>query len=83
MPRMNIAEYERALEARLRGAMAGVSPLAVIRMFRGVEAEELASRTGMPLARIQGVEEGRLAFTDDELDAVAAALGVPFDLLVD
>ncbi len=83
MPRMSIAEYERALEARRRGAMAGLSPLAVMRIFRSVSHDELARRLGMPVARIRGAESGRLTLTEKETAAVAAALGVPVDLLVD
>lgn len=83
MPRLLPDEHQRALQALLRGAMAGISPVAVMRTFRGVSAEELASRTGMPLARVLGVESRRLQFTDDELDAIAAALAVPVDLLLE
>jgi transcriptional regulator with XRE-family HTH domain len=46
-----------------------------------MEQEELARRTGMPLARIIGIENGRLPLTDDDTDAVAHVLDVPADLL--
>jgi transcriptional regulator with XRE-family HTH domain len=83
MPFMTDEEYGHALEALLWGAVNGMPALATLRAFRGFSQEELAKRTGMPVARIIAVEEGRLKLTDDETDAVAAALGVAVDLLLD
>jgi hypothetical protein len=76
-------ENERALSAALRAALAGSSLIREMRAFRRVSVEELAARTGMPVARFKAEEERRLSFTDVELDAIAAALNVPVDLLLD
>jgi hypothetical protein len=37
----------------------GTPTLATLRAFQGVSQEELAKRTGMPVARIIAVKEGR------------------------
>ena len=49
-------EHEDALEALLRAALAGESLTKTMREFRGLALEDLASRTGMPVARFMGEE---------------------------
>ena len=63
--------------------MASESLVKTMREFRGLSIQDLADRTAMPVARSMGEEATRLAFSDDELDAIAAALNTPVGLLMD
>jgi hypothetical protein len=67
-----------ALAARHRTSL-----VTALRQHKGMPEAELASRSGMPVARFQGEAAGRITFTEDELDRIAAALAVEVDLLMD
>ncbi|MDI3299504.1 MAG: helix-turn-helix transcriptional regulator [Bacillota bacterium] len=45
----------------------------------GLDADEAARMAGMDAGRLRAIEEGRLAPSSDEVLALAAATGLPFD----
>jgi transcriptional regulator with XRE-family HTH domain len=80
---MDPEQYDRAIELLFNAAEEGISPVRTLREFRRMEQDEFARRTGMPVARIIGIETGRLPLTEDDTDAVAHVLDVPVDLLME
>jgi len=45
----------------------------------GISLSEVASRSGLPLARIEAITDGRWTPSPDERQRVAAAFGVPVE----
>jgi hypothetical protein len=83
VPDVSPADRKAALRAVGIAARLGGSLVRAIRIYRFMSEEELARRTGMPVARIRAEAEGKLSFTVDEVDALADALEVDADLLRD
>jgi len=78
---VEIIEDAKAIELITEAAATGKSAIQALREYRGISQEDFASLTGVALTRIRGEEVGRFSLTQDELDAIAAILGVPVELL--
>ena len=78
---VEIIEDAKAIELVTEAAATGRSAVQALREYRGISQEDFASLTGVLLTRIRGEEVGRFHLTQDELDAIAAILGVPVELL--
>ena len=62
---------------------AGASLIHAFREWRGYSITALALASGVPAATIANHEADRSRLTQEECDAIGAALGVPCDLLHD
>jgi|GEM_PF-1837417 len=60
---------------------AGVSPVRVIRAFRGMSQTELSGRSRIARPEISAIEAGTRRGTVDTLKALAKALGAPLDVI--
>jgi DNA-binding XRE family transcriptional regulator len=58
------------------------NPVRVIRKHRGLTQAEIAERTGLAQGYIADIEAGKKTGSAASLKAIAAALGVPLDMLV-
>lgn len=62
---------------------AGGNPVRVLRAFRGLTQAALAAQTGISQSYLSDMEAGRKAGTAATLKSLAAALGVPVDMLIE
>jgi DNA-binding XRE family transcriptional regulator len=60
----------------------GEHPIRAIRKYRGVTQSDVAQRAGLRQGYIADIEAGRKTGSAASLKAIAAALGVPLDVLV-
>ncbi len=56
---------------------AGDNPIKVVRDWRSLTAEALAQSVGLAVADVEALEADRTIWTDDQVKALATALGVP------
>jgi ribosome-binding protein aMBF1 (putative translation factor) len=61
----------------------GESPIRVLREWRDITQTHLSSKTHISQSHISDIESGRRTGTPATLRAIATALNVPLDLLVD
>lgn len=71
---MPAAQWDRIRE--------GVSPVRVIREYRGLTQTRLASQSGVEQSLISAIENNRRTGTALTLKAIAAALGAPLEVLI-
>jgi DNA-binding XRE family transcriptional regulator len=62
---------------------AGESPVKVLRKHRGLTQAELAAAAGVNQNYVAELEAGRKSSAPETLKAIARALGVPLDVLVE
>jgi DNA-binding XRE family transcriptional regulator len=62
---------------------AGNSPVRAIRKHRGLTQADIAAAAGISQAYVAEIESGKKRGSADALSAIAKALGVPLDTLVD
>jgi DNA-binding XRE family transcriptional regulator len=60
----------------------GEHPVRTIRQFRGLTQSDVAQRAGLRQGYIADIEAGKKTGSATSLKAIAAALGVPLDILV-
>ena len=60
----------------------GEHPIRAIRKFRGLTQSDVADRAGLRQGYIADIEAGKKTGSAASLKAIAAALGVPLDVLV-
>jgi DNA-binding XRE family transcriptional regulator len=60
----------------------GEHPIRAIRKFRGLTQSDVAERAGLRQGYIADIEAGKKTGSAASLKAIAAALGVPLDVLV-
>jgi DNA-binding XRE family transcriptional regulator len=70
-------------EAVWEAIKAGESPVKVLRKHRGLTQAELAAAAGVSQGYVAELEAGRKSGAPDTLKALARALGVPLDVLVE
>jgi DNA-binding XRE family transcriptional regulator len=70
-------------EAVWRAIEAGESPVKVLRKHRGLTQAELAAAAGVSQGYVAELEAGRKSGAPETLKALARALGVPLDVLVE
>jgi DNA-binding XRE family transcriptional regulator len=61
----------------------GEHPLRAVRKFRGLTQNDVADRAGLRQGFIADIEAGRKTGSAASLKAIAAALGVPLDVIVE
>jgi len=61
----------------------GENPVRAIRKWRGLTQNELGERAGLGQGFVADIEAGKKSGSAASLKAIAAALGVPLDLLVE
>jgi DNA-binding XRE family transcriptional regulator len=72
-----------ALPAAVWAAIeSGEHPVRAIRKYRGLTQIEVAGRAGLRQGYIADIEAGKKAGSTTSLKAIAAALGVPLDVIV-
>jgi DNA-binding XRE family transcriptional regulator len=62
---------------------AGENPVRVIRKYRGLTQTEVAAKTGLAQGFIADIEAGKKTGSAASLKAIADALAVPLDILVE
>ena len=67
----------------LRRELAGESPVKLWRIQRSLTKQELAGRAGISKPYLSQIETGKRQGTVETLRAIARALGVPPDVLID
>jgi DNA-binding XRE family transcriptional regulator len=67
----------------IRRELAGESSIKLWREHRGLTQQELADRAGISKPYLSQIETGKRQGTVDTLAALARALDVPFDVLID
>jgi mRNA interferase RelE/StbE len=60
----------------------GVSPVRVIREYRGLTQTRLARESGVDQSQISAIENSRRTGTAATLKAIAKALGAPLEVLI-
>ena len=60
----------------------GEHPIRAIRKFRGLTQNDVAERAGLRQGYIADIEAGKKTGSATSLKAIAAALGVPLDVIV-
>lgn len=87
-----VAEFQEAYEAGreflvpaeiLRRELAGESPVKLWRDYRGLTQQELADQAGISKPYLSQIESGKRQGTVETLAAIARALDVPLDVLVE
>lgn len=81
------AKIARGEDVALPGAVwatieSGEHPIRAIRKYRGLTQIEVAQRAGLRQGYVADIEAGKKTGSAASLKAIAAALGVPLDLIV-
>lgn len=78
-PRTEVSAANGAVTKKQRGRPSAGVPrtLRELRLDRGWKLAELAERSGLPVPTLSLIERGRFVATPAEINALAAALGMP------